>query len=130
MQLIADTEYMRIEHDPARSLLWVTRTHTPFPSIDQAIQSNQAVVDLLRARPARFLCLDSRPAPGRNDDEFEQAMRPVFTSYITRFERVAMLVRTAVGRLQMQRLSRSSPVPIGVFSTDEEALAFLVQPGP
>lgn len=127
MQLLVETEYMRVEHDADRSILLITRNAQPFPSIEAATQENASVARQSRHVPARFLILDSRLAPGRNDDSFESAMRPVFTSYVARYERVAMIVQTAIGRLQMQRLSRTSPIPVGVCATLEEAIAFVLR---
>lgn len=116
---------MRVDVDKERSILWIRRSAVPFPSIEQARLENLAVAQKSRDLVLRYIVLDSRLAPGRNDDEFERAMQPIFQSYISRFERAVMLVQSAIGRLQMQRLSKNSPVPIGVFANDEEAIAFL-----
>lgn len=127
MQLLVDTEYLRVEYDAAHSIVVITRTTKPFPSLQEATEVNRNVAQKTRNVPARFLILDSRLAPGRNDDDFESAMRPIFTQYITRYERVAMIVQTAIGRLQMQRLSRTSPTPVGVVATPEEAVAYVLR---
>jgi hypothetical protein len=125
MYTLYESEFMRADADPDRSILWIRRSALPFPSIDRARSENLAVAQKIQSLSLRFLILDSRQAPGRNDDDFESAMRPVFQSYVSRFERAVMLVQTAIGRLQMQRLSRTSPIPVGVCTNDEEALAFL-----
>lgn len=125
MHTLYESEFMRVDVDQERSILWIRRSTKPFPTIDYARNENLLIAQRSQSLPLRFLVLDSRQAPGRNDDDFERAMRPVFQSYINRFERAAMLVQTAIGKLQMQRLSRSSPIPIGVFTSDEEAVKFL-----
>lgn len=125
MYMLYESEFMRVDVDAERSILWIRRSTKPFPTIEYARSENLHIAQKSQSLPLRFLVLDSRHAPGRNDDDFERAMRPVFQSYINRFERAAMLVQTAIGRLQMQRLSKNSPVPIGVFLNDEEAIQFL-----
>lgn len=125
MYTLFESEFMRAEVDRERSILWLRRSALPFPSIERARSENLAIAKKSESLSLRFLILDSRQAPGRNDDDFESAMRPVFQSYINRFERAVMLVQTAIGKLQMQRLSRTSPIPIGVCSSDEDALKFL-----
>jgi hypothetical protein len=127
MQLLVETEYLRVEYDADREIILITRSARPFPSTEAAIQENANVSRQTRHVPARFLILDSRMAPGRNDDSFESAMRPVFTRYVARYERVGMIVQTAIGRLQMQRLSRTAPIPVGVCSTLEDAIAFVLR---
>jgi hypothetical protein len=38
-----------------------------------------------------------------------------------------MLVKTAVGRLQLQRLGRETSMPMSVFHDEQEALRFLLE---
>jgi hypothetical protein len=61
--------------------------------------------------------------PGRNDPEFERATDEV-RRQMARFERVAILVRTAAGKLQALRLSPTSE-RLQVFQDEGEARAFL-----
>jgi hypothetical protein len=125
MRTLHESAFLRVDVDTERSILWIRRSALPFPSIEEARLENLTVAQKGRDLHLRYIVLDSRLAPGRNDDDFERAMQPIFHSYISRFERAVMLVQSAIGRLQMQRLSKNSPVPIGVFNSDEEALAYL-----
>lgn len=82
----------------------------------------------LRAAGARRLLLDLRAGPpGRNDPEWEHASEKWRTVLATDFERVAILVRTAVGKLHVQRLGREVGSLPAVFLNEAEALAFVAK---
>lgn len=53
------------------------------------------------------LLLDMRDAPMRNDVEFERAMGNEVATLLAGFRRRAVLVKTAVGALQLHRAARS-----------------------
>ncbi len=79
-----------------------------------------------RARSAtRPLLCDIRAARGRSDPEYYQAAGREPEEMAKRFLRVAILVRTAVGEMQARRSLKGIARRIGVFSSEEEALAFL-----
>jgi hypothetical protein len=80
----------------------------------------------LRAAGARRLLLDLRAGPpGRNDPEFERAGEAWRRQIAADFDRVAVLVRTAVGKLHVQRLAREVGKEPAIFMSEAEALAFL-----
>jgi hypothetical protein len=70
--------------------------------------------------------VDMRAGPMRNDPEFERAVGPINRDLFQGYGRVAILVRTAVGRLQVQRVAKangnSDP---HVFTDEDAALAYL-----
>ncbi len=71
------------------------------------------------------LLLDIRDGPIRNDAPFEQAVRPYQEAVTKRFARVAVLVKTPVGKLQAGRVMRSIEHGPRVFIDEREAIAFL-----
>jgi hypothetical protein len=74
----------------------------------------------------RRLLIDLRGGPpGRNDPEFERASEQWRRSLSEDFERVAILVRTAVGKLHIQRLGREIGREPSIFMDEAEALKFL-----
>jgi hypothetical protein len=62
-----------------------------------------------------------RHAPPRNDPAFETAMRGLRDAVEVRFARTAVLLDTAVGLLQVTRLTREDGA--GTFATQSEAAA-------
>lgn len=76
---------------------------------------------------AQLLLLDTRDVPGRNDASFETAQSRHSAATFGDFERAAILVRTEVGRLQVERLFRDAPpkTEVAVFTDEDDALAWL-----
>ena len=71
------------------------------------------------------LLVDFRLAPPRNDPAFEakvdQWMKPLSEKY----RRMAVLVKSATGRLQAMRNMREHKQPLTVFTDEAEAMRFL-----
>ena len=77
-------------------------------------------------RPRYGLLLDSREAPLIEDPQLEQRLFDVGTRLFAGFARRAILVQTAEGKLQASLLNRSRGIIVPVFSSEEEAVEFLV----
>jgi hypothetical protein len=71
------------------------------------------------------LLVDLRAATGRNDPEFETAHGAERAKLMHAFRRVAMLVRSQVGKLQVTRLAESDGGEYKVFYDRVAALAWL-----
>jgi hypothetical protein len=56
--------------------------------------------------PDLALLIDARDAPARNDAEFEETFARARRPILAQFGRVAVLVRSAVGKLQVTRYAR------------------------
>jgi hypothetical protein len=84
----------------------------------------------LRERRNLGLLLDSREAPMIGDDLMFHAMRPMVADMVVGFARVAILVQTAVGKLQATRRSREGDFfgsdPVAVFSDEAQAIAHVI----
>ncbi len=83
----------------------------------------------LRERKNLGFLMDSREAPMIGDDDAFVALRPVMEDITQGFSRVAILVQTAIGKLQATRRSREGTF-VGtnapqVFADEEEAIAFV-----
>ena len=86
-----------------------------------AVRGKRAIVLVWTGRP-RYSTAGSH----RTGAAFEERLRPFQTRTIARFPRAAVLVRTAVGKLQVTRASRS----VGhdgqaIFHDEGEAVAHL-----
>lgn len=73
------------------------------------------------------LLIDLRQSVGRNDPEFEQRLVERRRELFRRFGRTAVLVRSAIGRLQVQRHIDEDGFSgvVAVFSSEPEALAWV-----
>lgn len=122
-------KHFTITVDENKKLVRVKRTKTPYASIAELKQTNELRRRLLRDYDGLRYCLllDARDGPLRNDPEFEETARESRTEMIATFHRTAIVVKTAVGMLQLQRLNRTDNSPnVRVFHDDEvAALAFL-----
>ena len=104
----------------------VTRSAAPPPPPSEMAASYETLLAALRRSGARRLLLDLRGGPpGRNDPEFERASEEFRKSLVDSFERVAILVRTAVGKLHIQRLGREVGRAPAIFMDEAEAVSFL-----
>ena len=115
--VVADKEFLRLE-----------RTALPYPTMAAMHESNLGLAGALRKARLRRVLLDLRKGPpGRNDEEFETEGAPWRIQLAKECERVAVLVRSAAGKLQAQRLSRDERRGgnAHVFMSEAEALAYL-----
>ena len=115
--VVADKEFLRLE-----------RTALPYPTMAAMHESNLGLAGALRKARLRRVLLDLRKGPpGRNDKEFETEGAPWRIQLAKECERVAVLVRSAAGKLQAQRLSRDERRGgnAHVFMSEAEALAYL-----
>jgi hypothetical protein len=120
--------YFRIVTEPARGLVRIVRSSEAMPRDEEAVRrAFGALVEPLRKLAGYKALIDLRNGPpGRNDDEFERATRSAQTELIRNFSRVAFLVRSAVGKLQVRRLARGGGSS-NVFLDEQEALRYLAE---
>lgn len=113
-------------NERANFVLWV-RTPTPFPSgkasIDSHLALEAALAPAIAAKAA--LLFDVRMSPLRNDPEFDEIGKQYVDPLVSQFERVAVLVATAMGKLQLSRLKRERLLKIEVFDDEHLARAFV-----
>ncbi len=83
----------------------------------------------LRERRHLGMMLDSREAPSIGDDSTFVELRPVMVDMVTGFARVAILVQTALGKLQATRRTRGGEFflaeNVAVFSDEALAIAYV-----
>ncbi|MEE9384380.1 MAG: hypothetical protein V3V08_13330 [Nannocystaceae bacterium] len=83
---------------------------------------------LIRATDRRCLLVDARKTRGRNDAEFELAMAPHRRRLQRSFERVAVLLRSTIGCMQVERYARTDEaVLLAAFTDHSEAVAWLMR---
>lgn len=123
MQTLYVDSFALVTWDERPNVVRWTRTPTPFSSgkasIDSHVALRSAMQPALAARAA--LLFDVRMAPLRNDPEFDEIGKQYIDPLIAQFDKVAVLVATATGKLQLSRLKRERLLKIEVFN--DEALA-------
>ncbi|WP_437814163.1 hypothetical protein [Sorangium sp. So ce1078] len=119
--------YTAIYHDPAQQLVFLKRFSLPYPSlveVEQNFQRMEQAIALI-SRPRSLLLVDARDAPMRNDDQFEATFAPSHARLMQGFKKTAVLLKSAIGVLQVERLSKGNVRPVGTFTRPEDALLHL-----
>lgn len=127
-----DNAYVYVSALPGLPIVRVRRTEQSFPSVTEVVAAftevNRALDTLDRSRYG--LLVDIRAATGRNDAEFEQTFAPLLAEMERGFSRVAVLVRSITGTLQVQRHAREDGLAAEVrpFTDEAQAVAWLSGP--
>jgi hypothetical protein len=129
--VLVDNEFVSVRRAAGSHLVWVTRTSTPITDLAQIEQAwgavNRAMLPL--HKPDHSLLIDMRSAHGRNDDAFERAVAPYRAQTVSGFRRVAVLVGSLPGQLQVQRHVREDHLgEVRVFAAEALALEWLESP--
>lgn len=124
---ILRTPYFVIHLDESEQLVRMKRTSEPFPSLDAVRRGWLDVIEACDRAGRRGRCFlgDMRQGPARNDPAFEQIVMPLIPLVHRGFVRNAVLVKMAVGALQIKRHAKSDGVERLITSSEEEALQYL-----
>jgi hypothetical protein len=111
-------------------LVRVVRSSVALETLEQVDEAwggtSRALMPLERAK--HVLLLDMRNAPGRNDDAFERRVARYRAATVQGFARVAVLVRSLPGQLQVQRHAREDGLEsVHIFASEQAALDWLGQ---
>lgn len=118
-----DVGHWLVDEDRAAQVVWLRRTARVFVTLDELLRENQQVVARLGKHHHSWgLVVDMRHAPSRNDPAFEEAMRGLRTAVEARFARTAVLLGTAAGVLQVNRITRTDGTQS--LATQSEQAAF------
>lgn len=118
LQVLWSDPYLRLRYDPSTRFVLLTRRPTPYPSIavfHQVFDMLSNVLDSI-SKPSYRLVIDSRDALSRNDEAFEAALASRRVEIMRGFARVAILVRTSVGKLQVGRHAQQDGLDVFVSS--------------
>lgn len=122
-----ENTYFNVSVDESRRIVKVKRTPEKFPSIESL---EGVFADLTKAvkgvSKSEFgLLIDLRSGPFRNDEAFETTVRKHTADLVNGWRKAALLVKTAVGELQISRQARETGNPQSVFRYEHEAIKFL-----
>jgi len=105
-QVLLDTELVLLRLDPFERAVIMTRTSADLPrSVEALRRFFDALVDAVSEvdRPSHSFIIDSRDTVGRNDEAFETVKREYEEKLFGGFRKVSVVLRTEIGRLQVQR---------------------------
>ncbi len=131
-RVLLESPYFHISVDDDEKLVRAKRTDRAYPTIEALRAANAERIAVFEpiAGKGYVLLLDMRDGPMRNDPAFEEETRKARLQLFHVFYKVAILLRTAVGMLQLERLKREEQeargaTPMQTFDDEAAALAFL-----
>jgi hypothetical protein len=119
--------YMTVLAEAPGTLIRLQRTPVPHPTpadVEQSFRNAATAIDR-HGRTGRVMLVDMREALGRNEPEFEVALKRVRPIVERDLLRVAVLLRSTVGMLQMKRINEEDGVQRMLTMHEHEALDFL-----
>jgi hypothetical protein len=127
MPELLSNRYCTVSLDSARGILRFTRTEQPYASLVDVADVHERVGRIFdrAGRDRNTLLVDMRRAPLNSDPAFEKAAGRGRKVLVRGFGRVAVLVQTAVGALQVKRHLREDGIPGDVFTDEGTAVQFL-----
>ena len=100
-------DYFHLIADDDAHVVHLVRTPLPFTEVEAIEQAFAGIERAATNIPHDWaLLIDARKGPLRNDAPFEQALARVRGRIVARFARVAVLVHSAIGKLQVSRYAR------------------------
>lgn len=124
--LLLSTHWV-VEGGIREQLLLVRRTANAYTSANEvrtAFDPVRRIVETLD-RANTSVLVDMRLAPPRDDPEFERAAGDQPKLLSRGFKRSAVLIRTAIGLLHVQRHMQRLGLPMKVFNDEQQALDYL-----
>lgn len=127
LKTIFHDSYVTVSLDEAKKLIRFVRSSTPFPDLDAPRRTYQTLIAMFDAmgRQHYSILTDIRRAPGRNDPAFETLMLDLRTRVQLGFARRGTLVATAVGAMQVRRLTKEDGLERMISSDEAELLRYL-----
>jgi len=106
----------------------VQRSERPYPGAAELNQERLLLGEALDrlGRAGRGLLIDSRVAPSSTDERLKEEFRRFRVDVSRGFDRVAALVRTKVGILQVNRLVADAISNVQAFDSEAAAIAYLL----
>jgi Ribonuclease G/E len=94
--------------------------------LERSFRQAAAAIDRI-GRTNRVMLIDVRDARGRNEPEFDTVMRRLRPIVEQDMVRVAVLLRSSAGMLQMKRINQEDGVLRMLTLSELEALEFLLE---
>ena len=131
---LLENGFIRITRLPERGVVLLVRSSAELPRDEEGLRAYfEQVIESMRLvhKPSHDIMIDGRKAVGRNDELFESLQLEYLPQLFADFRRVAGVVNTLVGRMQVSRYNlKNKEVQSTLFSTSEDALAWLAENPP
>jgi hypothetical protein len=124
--VLYESEFARLGLIPGTNVVLFQQSSTPIPTSE--LEATWIEIDASFAAIARSthaLMLDVRKARGRNDPEFERLFAPHRARMATGWRRVAIVVVSPPGVLQVRRYAREDNLDIRIFDLPDAAFLWL-----
>lgn len=128
-RVVYEDDYCAVTYDSERHLVVYRRSARSYPTLEDAARSFNSARKGIPTRTAlshHVFLMDVREGPMRADPEFEKMMRETGPHVADSFKRAAVLVKTAIGKLQMNRIRRERDAHLVVFDDESAAMAYLM----
>jgi hypothetical protein len=128
MALLLSTPQITLTSEADTRLVRYVRTNVPFPSLEEYERLHERIggsLDQL-GRKRHVLLVDMREATLNNDPAFERAAGRCRQLLVHDFRRLAVLVKTAVGALQIGRHIREDSLDSPIFNDETAAVSYLL----
>jgi sulfite reductase (NADPH) flavoprotein alpha-component len=125
MKTLVSTDYWSMEEDERRKVVILKRHAVAVDSIEELLAQNDEIIGLMPKVQDEFgIVIDMRQAPTRNDPEFEDAMGQLRAEIFRHYVRVAVLVSSDIGVLQVNRIGRNEGASTFATQNESEAVRF------
>lgn len=128
----ASQAYVHVHVDRSRSLVRLTRSTILIPkdstrSLLEQFSSELGHLLPHSGRSTQRLLFDTREAPKLADAAIEAALLSVLHDLLYDFQRLAILIKTPIGALQMRRILREANLNAELFYDEAEAIVYLAK---
>ncbi|MEM6290510.1 MAG: hypothetical protein AAGA54_04565 [Myxococcota bacterium] len=131
---LLDNGFVHVARLPEHHVVLLVRTAAELPRDEEGLRTYfEQVIESMRLvhKPSHDIVIDGRNAVGRNDELFESLQLEYMPQLFGEFRRIAGVVNTIVGRMQVSRYNlKSKEVQSTLFGTTEDALAWLAETPP
>ena len=124
---LLQTPYLIIARVPGFDVIHFKRLSLSLYDLEQLHATLTAAVAAMdTVDRSRFgLLVDVREAPLRTDPEFEQIFAMYRPKLLGGFAKIAVLLKTEVGKLQAMRMGREDRLQFKTFDDEREAMSYL-----
>ena len=128
MALLFSTPQITVTSEADSRLVRYVRTSVPSPSLDEYEHLHERIGGALDkiGRRRHVLLVDMREAVLNNDPGFERAAARCRQLLVRDFRRLAVLIKTAVGALQIGRHIREDSLDSPIFYDETAAVSYLL----
>lgn len=124
--------HLIVTREESGKLIRARRTATPFASVADmyGVEAQFLRTIPMRERYGIAVLVDVRDAPMLSNDGLEIEAVKVIDAMASEFDRSGLLVRTAVGALQVRRIAKTNSFRLELFEDEAMAIAYLTGNGP